>query len=80
MTISKITRNFQITLPRDVREQKNLKVGDMVVFEVEDDRVGIVKLEKDILSQTAGLWSGSQETGQSYQRRLRKGWEKRRAP
>ena len=77
MGISKITRNFQITLPRDVREFKNFKVGDKVLFVVEDKRIDLVKLDKNIVKETAGIWSDLKESGVEYERRLRKGWSKR---
>ncbi len=78
MGISKITRNFQITLPKDVRELKNFHVGEKLMFVVEEDKIGILKLDNDIIKQTAGLWSDINETGQEYERRVRKDWEKRR--
>lgn len=77
MTISKITRNFQITLPKDVREFKNFKVGDKVLFVVEDERIELVKMDKKIITDAAGLWSDLEETGIEYERRVRKGWKKR---
>ncbi len=77
MGISKITRNYQITLPRDVREFKHFKVGDKVLFAIEGERVDIVKLDKNIVRETAGIWADLKETGVEYERRLRKGWSKR---
>ena len=44
MGISKITRNYQVTLPKDVREVKNLRVGDKVLFAIEDDRIESLKV------------------------------------
>ena len=78
MGISKITRNFQITLPKYLREIKKFHVGEKVMFIVEGDKVDIVKLDKDIIKQTAGLWMGLNETGQEYEKRIRKDWSKRR--
>jgi len=77
MGISKITRNFQVTLPRDVRELKDLNVGDKVLFVVEGERIDLVKMDKNVVRAAAGLWSGIKETGLEYERRLRKGWRKR---
>jgi len=77
MGISKITRNFQVTLPKDVREIKNLHVGDKVLFAMEGERVDIVKVGKDVIAEAAGLWAGLKETGVEYERRLRQGWKKR---
>jgi AbrB family looped-hinge helix DNA binding protein len=77
MGISKVTRNFQVTLPHDIRELKHFKVGDKVIFVAREDRVEIVKIEKDAIKAAAGLWSEVNETGEHYQRRLRKEWSKR---
>ena len=78
MGISKITRNFQITLPKDVRELKDFKVGEKVLFLVEGNRVDIVKIDKNVVKEAVGLWAGMKETGLDYERRLRKEWSKRR--
>ncbi len=77
MGISKITRNNQVTLPKDVRELKNLREGDNVIFVVEGNRIELVKANKDVITATAGLWSRTKETGLIYERRIRKGWSKR---
>ena len=78
MSISKITRNFQVTLPREVREMEDLHIGDRVRFVVEDNhRIHVVKLSKEIIRDAAGLWKGMKETGLEYERKLRKEWRKR---
>lgn len=77
MGISKITRNFQVTLPKDVREFKNFRVGDKVVFVVEDDKIELLKIDKKIVEDAAGLWTDFKETGIEYERRLRSAWRKR---
>lgn len=77
MAISKITRNFQITLPKDIREFKHFNVGDKVLFVVDDERIELVKMDKKIITDAAGLWSNMKETGIEYERRVRKGWKKR---
>ena len=43
MGISKITRNYQITLPKDVRSIAGLKEGDEVMFVIEDGKILITK-------------------------------------
>lgn len=77
MGISKITRNFQITLPKDVREAKNFQVGDRVVFLIKDTCVDLVRLDDKAFSEAEGLWSDVKETGVQMQRRLRKEWDSR---
>ncbi|MBI2669360.1 AbrB/MazE/SpoVT family DNA-binding domain-containing protein [Candidatus Woesearchaeota archaeon] len=79
MGISKITRNYQVTVPQDVRELKGLDIGDKVLFVIEGERVDLVKMDKKVISDAAGLWSDLKETGLQYEKRLRKGWRKRTA-
>lgn len=77
MGISKITRNYQVTLPQDVREIKRFRVGEKVLFLIEGNKVELVKIDKNIVREAAGLWKGLKETGLEYKKRLRKGWSKR---
>lgn len=77
MGIAKITRNFQVTLPKDVRELKGLKEGDKVIFSIEGERVGVMKLNEDVVKTAAGLWTGMKGTGVEYERKIRSGWVKR---
>ena len=74
MGISKITRNFQVTLPRDVRELKRFKVGDKILFVVEDEHIDLIKMDKDVIRAAAGLWKDMKEDGTAYVRRIRNEW------
>ena len=77
MGIAKITRNYQITLPKDVREIKKLKEGDSVIFILEGDKVVIQRVGDDPVMAAAGIWKGIKETGVQYQKRMRAQWKKR---
>jgi AbrB family looped-hinge helix DNA binding protein len=44
MEIARLTSKGQMTIPKKVREAVRLKTGDVVTFEVEDDRVLMRKL------------------------------------
>lgn len=77
MGMSKITRNFQVTLPKDVREQKQFKVGDKVLFIVEEKSVELVKMSDAAVRDVAGLWSNIKESGIKYERKVRSQWKKR---
>ncbi len=39
MALSKITRNYQVTVPADIRKELNLEVGTIVDFEVVDNTI-----------------------------------------
>jgi len=78
MGIAKITRNWQVTIPKDVRELKGLEEGDNIIFAIEGERVDILKMNRDVIRAAAGLWTETKETGIAYENRLRKTWESRR--
>ena len=50
---STVTRKGQITVPADIRRALSLNEGDKVTFEVEDDRVSIVR-SGSVVARTAG--------------------------
>lgn len=77
MGVSKMTRNFQVTIPRDVREVKRLKEGDRVLFAIDGERVELHKVDEDVVAATAGLWRDAQESGATYERKARRGWANR---
>ncbi|MEK6928372.1 MAG: AbrB/MazE/SpoVT family DNA-binding domain-containing protein [Nanoarchaeota archaeon] len=77
MGIAKITRNFQVTLPKDVRKIVGVKEGDEVLFIVDGNNVSLLKSEKDSIMAAAGIWESVKETGTEYQKRVRKEWRKR---
>ncbi len=79
MGISKVTRNCQVTLPKDVRRQLHLREGDEVIFTVSDNKAVVTKSTRDIIKETAGIWKDMKETGIEYEKRIRKGWSKRLA-
>ncbi|MFQ6072933.1 MAG: AbrB/MazE/SpoVT family DNA-binding domain-containing protein [Methanosarcinales archaeon] len=58
MTITKVNKDFQITLPRDVRELLHLKIGDKLDIIPYEDRVILKKLDKKrLLKECAGCWT-----------------------
>lgn len=77
MGISKITRNFQVTLPKDVRNVVGISEGDSVVFVFEGNKVVLQKLKENPIMASAGVWNEMNETGEKYQKKLRAQWKKR---
>lgn len=65
--ISKVTSKFQTTIPQTIRDAMGISKGDAVVFEVEDGRVFIKKLQPlDLdylcsLSETFSEWSSPED-------------------
>lgn len=78
MGIAKVTRNYQVTIPQDVRTIQGIEIGDTVLFALEGSKVDFLKIEReDLIKSVAGIWT-SKETGFEYTKRIRKDWEKRR--
>jgi len=57
MVITRVTRNFRITIPKEVREKMNIKKGDSVRISVEGGKMIIEKLFEDVggIAQTSCL-------------------------
>jgi len=78
MGIASVTRNYQVTIPKDVREMKGIKVGDKIVFSIEGDRIEVFKMEKEIAEKAFGSWEGKMKgSSVAYVRKLRREWSKR---
>ncbi|MCH4816686.1 MAG: AbrB/MazE/SpoVT family DNA-binding domain-containing protein [Saccharolobus sp.] len=44
--VSKVTRNYQLTIPLEIREFLGIKEGEYVEFEIDDGKVVIKPLRK----------------------------------
>ena len=77
MGIAKVTRNYQVTIPRDIREMKGIRIGDTLVFVLEGERVEVLKRKREeMIKEAAGIWKGK-ETGLEYVKKIRGESEKR---
>ena len=79
MSMTKVTRNYQITVPRDIREIANIKEGDKLVITMENEEIKIKKMDKDVFKKAFGSWKNAKiKDSVEYVRNMRKGWETRR--
>jgi AbrB family looped-hinge helix DNA binding protein len=44
----KITRNYQTTIPADIRDKLGIKIGDRILVYIDKDRIIMRKLKGDI--------------------------------
>ena len=64
---SRVTSTFQITIPQSIRDAMGISQGDVVVFEIEEGRVFIKKLQPlnldylNAFSGTLSEWSSSKD-------------------
>jgi len=72
-TLSKVQRNFQVTIPADVRKRSHLRVGDVVEFEVTEEGI-LLKPQETIDRSQAWFWSKEwQEEEKRVQKDFREG-------
>ncbi len=57
MGLTKVTRNYQITIPSEVRKKLGINVGDVLIVEVENGKIVLKKsdLELPMLPGGKGL-------------------------
>ena len=55
---SKVTRKFQVTIPREIREALGINIGDKVVWELGENGVAILKRAevRKSLDEFRGIW------------------------
>lgn len=79
MGIAIVTRNYQVTIPKDVRTLHDIKIGDTVLFALEGEKIDFMKLKfEDAVKSVAGLLK-IKDTGIEYTKEIRSEWKKREA-
>jgi AbrB family looped-hinge helix DNA binding protein len=73
-TIAKIQRNFQITIPSEIRKKASIKVGDLVDFEVTEEGI-IIKPQETIDRSQNWFWS---KKWQSEEKKVEDDFRKKR--
>ena len=78
MSLTKVTRNYQITVPRDIREQAGIREGDKIVLTIENNEIKMKKFDEDVFKSAFGSWKNANiKDSVEYVRNIRKEWEKR---
>jgi AbrB family looped-hinge helix DNA binding protein len=68
MSASKLTSKFQATIPKEIRDKLKLKKGDLLIFQIVDRNVLVLKkstpFDKEYLralSKTLNEWNSSDD-------------------
>jgi AbrB family looped-hinge helix DNA binding protein len=79
MGIAKVTTNYQVTIPKDIRRIHGIKIGDTVLFAIEGNKIHFMNMDRaSILTEIAGSWKNTiQGSSTGYVKELRSGWSKR---
>ncbi len=78
MGMTKVTRNYQITLPKDAREIAGIKIGDTILVDADKDGLRVRKMSaRSAILDSAGIFSSVSDSV-AYVRKLRDAAEERR--
>lgn len=71
----KVTRKYQVTIPRTVRNKLKIRIGDELSVSEKDDTIVMRKRDKkETLLDFAGCWQGYPEDPEEFMKELRKLW------
>jgi len=70
-----VTKKYQVTIPKEVREALGIKAGDEVVFVREGDRYVLMKLT-DLLKELSEITKDIDETVKEVRQGLARGIER----
>ena len=74
--MAKVTRNYQITLPKDARKLFNIRVGDTLLVSPREEEMVIKKLDDNPVEASFGIWKEVKDSVK-FVREGRKEYEKR---
>ena len=76
MAIVVVTRNYQVTLSKDIRKESNIQIGERMKERIEDGKIIFEKIEKSPVDAVAGIWKNKVEDSIKYVNDLRKDWRR----
>ena len=63
MGVTKVTRNYQITLPKDAREIAGIKIGDTVTVDADEKQLKIRKMSaKTAIFDSIGIFNSVRDS------------------
>jgi AbrB family looped-hinge helix DNA binding protein len=65
---SKITSKFQVTIPREIRQQLKLQVSDAIEWIVEDNRIYVEPVNKPFLRYKGAIKTGPGDIAEDIQK------------
>ncbi len=75
MGLTKVNKNYQITIPKDIIELEALKIGDIIALTKENGVVKLKRFDNSIFEKTFGSWNVKDSV--KYVRKIRDEAEKR---
>ena len=73
MALIVVTRNYQITLSKDIREELKLAIGERMISKVENNKIVLERLTKSPIRSAFGIRK-TKKTGTLAVREMRSKW------
>jgi AbrB family looped-hinge helix DNA binding protein len=70
-----VTKKGQVTIPKRLRQLLDIRVGEKVTFDIENEKIVIRKLVDEPIEDLVGLGKGIFEYSMGYQRKIRDEWQ-----
>lgn len=71
----KVTRKYQVTIPKAVRKRLKIEIGDELSVAEKGETIVMKKLDRgETLLDFAGCWEGYPEDPDEFMKELRKLW------
>ncbi len=70
-----VTRNYQITLSKDIRDITGIEIGEKMVTEATNDGILIRRLKKSPVDKAFGIWK-TKISGIKFVDKVRKDWRR----
>ena len=77
MTSIVVTRNFQITLPKSIRDYVGIEIGDSIIIEAKDKEIILKKADKEPIESAFGRWRWCKDSI-TFVDNLRSTWDERK--
>jgi len=72
---TRVTRKYQVTIPREVRKKVGVEVGDELKVTDKGELIILQKMSKEkTILDFAGCWEGYPEDPEKFMEELRKLW------
>ena len=73
MNIVKVTRKYQVTIPKEIREERGIEIGDRLKVSLERGRIVLERTGESVVDEVAGSWELDIGDSTEFVRELRKG-------
>lgn len=78
MSVVKVTRKYQVTIPKEVRRKRGIDIGDRLKVSLENDKIILESIKGSAVDEAAGSWELDVEDNAEFVRKLREGGDRLR--